>query len=46
MSSHPMVVGIPTNTTVTLVPTIFLKTPEMAVANVAPSAIIATIHAN
>lgn len=38
--------GTPIKTTVNFVPNLFLKTPENAVAKVAPKAIIATIHEN
>jgi hypothetical protein len=46
MRSQPIVVGKPIIATVYFVPNLFLKTPERAVANEAPKAIIATTQAN
>lgn len=43
---HPIVVGTAKRTTVSLVPTLFRRMPAEAVAKVAPSAIIDTIHEN
>lgn len=44
--SQPKDDGIATSKTVTLVPKMFLKIPEIAEANAAPIAMNATIHEN